>query len=198
MRLLRLYLNLLDKHPWKTQSFTVGSLMCVGDAIAQFGVERRQMADFDFKRSGRFLLFGACLAGPVIRKWYVTLDKLFPGTTKVTAFKKMAADQIFFAPTFLFGFLTIMSAGQGKSSLEIQEKINQDYFQMLLNSYKVWPATQLLNFYFVPLQHRIFVVQMVALGWNAYLAWASEKQVTKIDEIADEQIINDSCSTCAS
>ncbi|ESO08594.1 hypothetical protein HELRODRAFT_169468 [Helobdella robusta] len=50
---------------------------------------------------------------------------------------------------------------------------DQDYFLILFNGYKVWPLAQLINFYIIPLQHRILFVNMVALFWNVYLAFKS-------------------------
>ena len=32
------------------------------------------------------------------------------------------------------------------------------YLDIVLTNWKIWPATQLLNFYFVPFKHRILVI----------------------------------------
>jgi len=53
---------------------------------------------------------------------------------------------------------------------EIKENLSQNYVDIVLTNWKIWPATQLINFYFVPFQHRILVVNFVALFWNTYLA----------------------------
>jgi len=49
----------------------------------------------------------------------------------------------------------------------------QKFWPTLINGYKLWPMVQLVNFYFVPLNHRLLVVNSVALGWNAYLAYVA-------------------------
>ena len=40
---------------------------------------------------------------------------------------------------------------------EIKNKLKANYVEILLTNWKIWPAAQLLNFYFVPLQHRLLV-----------------------------------------
>ncbi|XP_048236703.1 protein sym-1-like [Haliotis rufescens] len=73
-------------------------------------------------------------------------------------------------------FLTGMAAFRGDSFHDIKQKVKQDYLTILMTNYKVWPAAQLINFYLIPLQHRVLFVNFVALGWNTYMAWMSEKK----------------------
>ncbi|XP_075923338.1 mitochondrial inner membrane protein Mpv17 isoform X3 [Petromyzon marinus] len=54
--------------------------------------------------------------------------------------------------------------------------LDQDYRDTLMANYYIWPAVQIANFYFIPLQHRLAVVQCVALIWNVYLSWKSNKK----------------------
>lgn len=37
---------------------------------------------------------------------------------------------------------------------------------MLLNSYKIWPAVQIINFYLLPFEARLLVGSLVSLIWN--------------------------------
>ena len=45
-----------------------------------------------------------------------------------------------------------------------KEKLNSTYFQALQKNWMVWPAVQAINFKFVPLEHRVLVVNIVSLG----------------------------------
>lgn len=115
------------------------------------------------------------LQGPVVGGWYKILDQLIPGTTKVVAVKKMVLDQGGFAPCFLGCFLAITGAMNGLSVEENWSKIQQDYTDALMTNYCIWPPVQIANFYFVPLKHRLAVVQCVAIIWNCYLSWKANR-----------------------
>ena len=50
------------------------------------------------------------------------------------------------------------------------EKVRGTYWEALKKNWMVWPAVQAVNFKFVPLQHRVLVVNVVSLGeWGVFL-----------------------------
>jgi protein Mpv17 len=53
----------------------------------------------------------------------------------------------------------------------IEERIKNAWVPGVKANYMVWPWVQLANFSMVPLEHRVLVVNIVALGWNCYLSW---------------------------
>ena len=72
-----------------------------------------------------------------MRVWYGYLDKKFGSVTKVAAFKKVALDQLLFAPSFLVIFLTTLGVTQGKSSREIKAQIENDYVDIIITNWTV-------------------------------------------------------------
>uniref|UniRef100_A0A8C4ND79 Mitochondrial inner membrane protein Mpv17 n=1 Tax=Eptatretus burgeri TaxID=7764 RepID=A0A8C4ND79_EPTBU len=170
------YQTLLKKHPVKTQVCSAATLMMLGDVISQQVVENRGFKHHDWPRSGRMAFIGLIYIGPCITLWYRALDYLVHGTSKTTALKKMLLDQIICAPTILGGFLTFMGVLSGLSSEQIANKFKKDYKDVLITNYYIWPAVQVANFYFVPLNHRLIVVQFVAIFWNSYLSWKTNKE----------------------
>uniref|UniRef100_A0A4W5P2Q3 Mitochondrial inner membrane protein MPV17 n=1 Tax=Hucho hucho TaxID=62062 RepID=A0A4W5P2Q3_9TELE len=46
-----------------------------------------------------------------------------------------------------------------------------DYTDALISNYYLNSPFQIANFYFIPLHHRLAVVQIVAVAWNSYLSW---------------------------
>ena len=89
--------------------------------------------------------------------------------------KTQGLDQCIFAPVALLAFLNIVAGLRGDSFGVRVYDIKTNYLTILGNNYKFWPAIQLVNFYFVPLQHRLMVVNLAALCWSTYLSWQTNK-----------------------
>jgi protein Mpv17 len=109
---------------------------------------------FDFERLSRFMVYGFIMA-PVQHKWFGFLHRVFPLTkTSGTsaAAKRVAFDQLLFAPVGLGAF---MSVAEGGGRQEIQKKFQDIYVPSLKANYLVWPAVQLINFRVMPRQFQI-------------------------------------------
>lgn len=165
----------MTKYPWSVQIVTAGSLVGVGDVISQQLIERRGLANHSIQRTAKMMSIGFFFVGPVIGGWYKVLDKLVVGGTKTAAMKKMLVDQVCFAPCFLGGFLCISGGLNGLTLEDNVAKLKRDYTDALIANYYLWPPVQIANFYFIPLQHRLAVVQLVAIAWNSYLSWKANR-----------------------
>ena len=64
-----------------------------------------------------------------------------------------------------------VSEGKKGAVDRIQDKLEGTYWQALMKNWMVWPAVQAINFTVVPLDQRVLVVNVVALGWNCYLSY---------------------------
>jgi hypothetical protein len=70
----------------------------------------------------------------------------------------------------------------------INERLDSTFYTALTRNWMVWPAVQLVNFSVVPLDHRVLVVNVVALGWNCYLSYLNNKgAVDKEEEQKEEE-----------
>ncbi|XP_020610547.1 protein Mpv17-like [Orbicella faveolata] len=167
------YQQLLITHPWKTQTIGTGVLVAAGDVVTQQFVERKGLKH-DFFRTARMGVVGLII-GPVLRTWYLTLDRIVPGAAKTAGFKKMLLDQSLFAPVMICFFFGITETLAGKRLCDIKEMLQERYADALITNYKIWPLAQTLNFTFVPIQHRVGFVQIVAIFWNAYMSWMTNK-----------------------
>ena len=89
----------------------------------------------------------------------------------------MLLDQSLFAPVMICFFFSVSETLAGKQPHEIKEicSRNATYRHWSQNNYKIWLLAQTLNFTFVPIQHRVGFVQIVAIFWNAYLSWMANK-----------------------
>ena len=72
------------------------------------------------------------------------------------------------------------------------EKVRGTYWEALKKNWMLWPAVQAVNFRFVPLEHRVLVVNVVSLGeWDLFsffsfvlgcARWAEKKKVRRSEE----------------
>jgi protein Mpv17 len=170
------YLRLLEKYPWRTQAVNTCVLMGTGDFIAQAVIERRKAVTYEGKRTARFLGVGLCVFGPTMHFWYSNLDRFVKGTKHSVVLRKVFMDQCIFLPAYLGVFIALMGALRRESPREIQHKVHRDYVPLLMASYKLWPAVQIINFYLIPNRHRVLVINFVGLLWNTYVAWRSEQK----------------------
>lgn len=93
---------------------------------------------------------------------------MIPGRPNLEILAKVGLDQCVFASANLAFFLSSMAVMEGSSP---SEKLQQSYLPGLQKNWLVWPPVQLINFKFVPLEMRVLVVNVVALGWNCYLSY---------------------------
>ncbi|ORX47969.1 Mpv17/PMP22 family protein [Hesseltinella vesiculosa] len=177
------YTRALLKYPILTQSITTAGLFGAGDVIAQQAVEQKGWDRHDTTRTVRMTGFGGCAAGPLLSNWYRFLELNIRRSTPLrTLAARVGLDQLVFAPCFIAFFFAAQGTLEGKTVNEIKVKLEHGYSSALFNNYKLWPAVQFANFYFVPLQHRLLVTNIVALGWNSYLSWVNQRSSTLIKQ----------------
>ncbi|KAJ2806758.1 hypothetical protein H4R20_001565 [Coemansia guatemalensis] len=150
--------------------------------------------DYSLWRTFRFCIYG-CAFGPVAHKWYSLLDRSFPffkiahatsafrwpilaGWVATTG-KRVAVDQIFFAPAAVAAFFIGMGLMEGKTFGEIREHLRERYFGALAGNYALWPAAQIVNFSLIPLVYRVPFSGMVGIMWNFYLSWINSRPEKK-------------------
>lgn len=157
------YQSKLATSPLLTQSVTTAVLFATGDTMAQQLVEKKGIQNQDFARAGRMALYGGAIFGPAATKWFGFLQKkvVIPGKPNLEIIARVATDQTVFASTNLFVFLSSMAIMEGSSP---KDKLDSTYFNALKSNWMVWPFVQFTNFKFVPLQHRVLVVNVVSLG----------------------------------
>jgi len=93
--------------------------------------------------------------------------------------KKVVVDQSLMAPSINTGIIMLLELMQRKKWGDIRSKLRDHLPGVLKNQYKLWPAVQVVNFYFVPLQYRVLVIVFVAFFWNIYLANALQSDDKK-------------------
>ena len=150
---------------------------------------------FDFERLMRFMAYGFLMA-PVQHRWFGFLSNTFPlgkGSSTGAALKRVAFDQLLFAPVGLGIFFTFMTIAEGGGKRAIMKKFQDVYVPALKANYMVWPAVQMLNFRVIPLQfqivrtlvYKIYIanslqpfVSTIGIAWTAYLSLTNSAEDT--------------------
>lgn len=134
---------------------------------------------FDFERLTRFMSYGFLMA-PIQHKWFGFLTRTFPITktsAMVPALKRMALDQLMFAPvgmlilklanSFPYSsfaglacFFTFMTVAEGGGKRAVARKFQDIYIPSLKANYLVWPAVQIINFRVMPVQFQIVCITL--------------------------------------
>lgn len=154
----------------KTATSTIG--LALGDVIAQVP-DLVQGRRWDVLRTMRFSSFGLVVHGPLSHVWYQFLDKHIVATAP-KSFRAIVAktcmDQLVWAPVFTSVFFAYFLAIQGKSVAEMVDEIGRKLWPTLKVNWLVWPAAHLFNFRFVPETQRVLYINLIALGYNAFLS----------------------------
>ncbi|EDO45507.1 predicted protein [Nematostella vectensis] len=171
----RTYQRLMVSHPWTTQTVSVGVVVAFGDVITQQAIERKGI-NHDVKRTLKMGAVGL-FVGPIIRTWYLTLDKLVVASRrpKLDALKKVFLDQSLFAPCFIAVFFGIKCTVSGQTLDEYKQVLREHYLNTLIANYKLWPAVQIVTFSIIPFSYRVLFVQCFAVFWNTYLCWMANR-----------------------
>ncbi|KAL3420682.1 Mpv17/PMP22 family protein [Phlyctema vagabunda] len=133
---------------------------------------------FDFERLTRFMAYGFMMA-PVQFKWFQFLTRAFP-ITKTSAvgptFKRMAFDQLIFAPVGIATFFTAMTIAEGGGKRAVTHKLRDMYIPTLKANYMVWPLVQIVNFRLMPVQFQLPFVSAIGIAWTAYLSLSNSAE----------------------
>ena len=127
---------------------------------------------FDFERFTRFMSYPFIMT-PLQFKWFALLTKVFPLTATsatVPALKRVAMDQLLFAPFGLCCFFTFMTVTEGGGKRQVVKKFQDVYVPTLRANYILWPAVQIINFRLMPLRFQIPFVSTIGIAWTAYLS----------------------------
>lgn len=155
-------------------------LFGLGDVIAQQGIQKKGIRNHDYAATARMATYGGCMSspcgpcwlgvdgsetgvfGPAAVGWYRVLERYVVFKNRnAQMLARVALDQLGFAPVGIAAFFSAMSVMERRSP---SQKLRESWWTALRANWNVWPAVQLVNFRFVPLDLRIVFVNVVSLG----------------------------------
>lgn len=107
---------------------------------------------------------------PVGHAWYNFLERAVRGKGAASIVKKIAADQLIFSPPLSLAFFTYAGCSEGKPLRDTMETALAKLPPTLAVNWTVWPLVHVGTFGFVPLQYRILFINVVNIGWSAFLS----------------------------
>jgi len=75
------------------------------------------------------------------------------------------------APLIMLGFYPAINFVQGKSMASALEDLKSKYVETMKVNYYIWPAANLVNFMFVPIQYQVLWANLISLVYNAALSF---------------------------
>uniref|UniRef100_A0A7S1XB96 Peroxisomal membrane protein MPV17 n=1 Tax=Compsopogon caeruleus TaxID=31354 RepID=A0A7S1XB96_9RHOD len=176
------YNQVLAEKPLMTKTMTSFTGFVLGDLVAQSPDLQKGKA-WDSWRTAKLALFGLALHGPIGHYWYGFLDRTVmtaAPTSAAAVASKTAIDQILWAPIFTSIFFGSMKLLDGKQD-EIPDEIREKLWPTMKVNWTVWPLAHVINFRFIPSSQRILYINVIQVGYNAFLSTmqASKKEEPK-------------------
>mmetsp|Transcript_36739 Transcript_36739/g.41886 ORF Transcript_36739/g.41886 Transcript_36739/m.41886 type:complete len:269 (-) Transcript_36739:399-1205(-) len=184
-RLWNLYSNNLEKRPLTTKCTAAAVIFFSSDSAAQYLTKEKNVEfSWDPLRALSGAFFGV-IATSYLHFWWngleVVVQRLFPPT--LSKFKAVAlkvfVDQSLGAPMYIYSYYIVTNFLQTAVEkgisvkdawMESKEKADEMLWPTMLRHWQVWPIIHSLNFYYVPIQHRTLVQNLVLVGWSGYLS----------------------------
>lgn len=147
-----------------TNMTTATLTFIVGDFLEQRLEQVIEGGDGGFD-SGRSAKLGAagCLNGFIFHHWYGILDKKLPGACIKTVMKKIVVDMLVGSNLSIFCLFAVQALMEHSSFQQFMEDYQAGWLPVYTSDLMLWPATQFVNFYFLPHQFRLTCVNLVTV-----------------------------------
>ena len=177
----------LESHPIVVKAISSAVIAGAGDLISQGIIERSTtQADsswWDPWRTARFVGLGAVLVGPLLHHWFGFLAVQFPSKSVATLVQRVVVDQFMFSPLFVSVWVSSLWTLEGHAVS--MERMRETIPGILVANWMLWIPAQLANFRYVPVQHQVLASNFVALAWNSYLSYSTNRRTPeKMNEAA--------------
>lgn len=143
-----------------------------------------------YARTSILTVWAGCVSSPWWTWWYTWLHQKYPGKIFMWVLVTATIPAPFWNCAFFVFSTAAEHAALSSSPWEqrfeclhrIQTKLDHQFLPTVVRSAQLWIPVNILNFYFVPLEFRMFAGSSVAFAWNVYLSLAQMKDTTTINK----------------
>lgn len=184
------YSSVLYRRPLTTKASVGIVIFFTSDSATQYltrDVDRT--FTFDLQRALSGSVFGF-VASVFLHSWWGCLESIVGARLPIAEHRlantmaKVLIDQGMAAPFYIYSYYVVTNFLQMLASqpngpeakspqLILQEthtKASDMLWPTMLRHWRIWPLLHSFNFYFVPLNHRVLVQNLVLVGWSGYLS----------------------------
>ena len=184
--LWRGYCQALQRHPFKVKAATSGCTFATTDAIAQ----SRDDKPYDWTATARNASFGVLWLGPANHLFWgrtVGLERWFPGTSWANVFKRVIVDQATLMPLNMALFLA-WPALWARDLQKAREDVEGSFVDSVSFALCVWPVVHPFSFRYVPLEHRLLVLNACSLVTFSFATFVKGSQPCE-DDVCDAKAL---------
>lgn len=164
------YLETLDESPLLTKAFTSAFIAALADTFAQRITSSK--ASLNWRRTFLIASYGLIWIGPSNHYWHGFLETLIPmsKSTGYRSVKKVLVDQLIYGPLNNVLMLLFMARVVDRRGWRTSfSRLPMQFPSVQLRGWRLWPAAQFLNHYFMPFKFRVLFTNSVAFLWQCYL-----------------------------
>jgi len=184
-----IYSDLLKQKPLLTKSLTSCATNAFSDVLCQKIIITAKEEENDMtspspsinrERLGQAAVTGLVWSGPVTHYWYKLLFGKLTISIKepiIGLVVQILLDSIIFSPITVSGYFTLRSIMEGSGIDGIKDKLSTRLVKTVLGAWKFWPAANIVNFGFIPLEFRVLYMNVLSVFWSFYLTYVNGQKI---------------------
>lgn len=195
MKIIKSYLNLLQKYPYFVQPFATAILFSFGDLICQYITIKKQLAqnqnstnkpnieindvklssEINLKRTLIQSSYGFLAAPYSVLQQIKIIPKLFPDKSKYRLLKTMLYNYFILVPPMQFLYFSYVCYWL-KGYVDKEYVFSRQY-KAYTNGFFIWTPFLLYNFTYVRPERRVLTSNIFSIFWQVYMSFLSYHNV---------------------